>query len=207
MTWKKLVANKNVVGEPPSKAELDNLRSIVARSMKDVDAPGLSADARFVMAYDAARTLSLMIVSGMRTTARLRFSPRGNAAVRRAWRAEQTLAVARQSAALTRRRLPASTRRCGPVKWIGRRSNPRLLVFSQVPGTAAQRWSHLSYRSKIPTKKPGVFVTPGFEEPCFAAASRQAGQQQCGRASQAQRERSPPLETLRGERIRRLTGQ
>jgi hypothetical protein len=62
MSWEKLVANKNVVGEPPSKAELDNLRSIVARSMKDVAAPGLSADARFVMAYDAARTLSLMIV-------------------------------------------------------------------------------------------------------------------------------------------------
>jgi hypothetical protein len=62
MSWKKLIANKNVVHELPSKAELDNLRSIVARSMKDVEAPGLSADARFVMAYDAARTLSLMIV-------------------------------------------------------------------------------------------------------------------------------------------------
>lgn len=62
MSWKKLLDKKNVVREPPSKAELDNLRSIVARSMNDVAAPGLSADARFVMAYDAARTLSLMIV-------------------------------------------------------------------------------------------------------------------------------------------------
>ncbi|HUY88399.1 MAG TPA: hypothetical protein VMV10_06675 [Pirellulales bacterium] len=62
MTWKKLLANKNVSREPPSKAELDNLRSIVDRSMKDVAAPGLSADARFVLAYDAARTLSLMVV-------------------------------------------------------------------------------------------------------------------------------------------------
>src|SRR5436853_570914 len=62
MSWKRLLANKNVVREPPSKTELDNLRSIVARSMKDVAAPGLSADARFVMAYDAARTLSLMVV-------------------------------------------------------------------------------------------------------------------------------------------------
>jgi hypothetical protein len=61
MSWKKLLTNKNVAREPPSKVELDNLRSIVARSMKDVAAPGLSADARFVMAYDA-RTLSLMIV-------------------------------------------------------------------------------------------------------------------------------------------------
>lgn len=41
MSWKKLLANKNVVTEPPSKAELDNLRSIVDRSMKDVAAPGL----------------------------------------------------------------------------------------------------------------------------------------------------------------------
>jgi hypothetical protein len=30
--------------------------------LKDVTAPGLSADARFIMAYDAARTLSLLIV-------------------------------------------------------------------------------------------------------------------------------------------------
>ncbi|HEV3343043.1 MAG TPA: hypothetical protein VG125_21895 [Pirellulales bacterium] len=62
MTWKKLLANNHVTREQPSKAELDNLRSIVARSMKDVTASGLSADARFVMAYDAARTLSLMVV-------------------------------------------------------------------------------------------------------------------------------------------------
>jgi len=47
---------------PPSKEELDNLRAIVIRSLKDVAAIGLSADARFVMAYDAARTLSLIVV-------------------------------------------------------------------------------------------------------------------------------------------------
>jgi hypothetical protein len=47
---------------PPSKAELDNLRSIVARSLSDAAAANLSADAQFVMAYDAARTLSRMIV-------------------------------------------------------------------------------------------------------------------------------------------------
>ena len=62
MTWKKLLADKRVTRVTPSKAELDNLRSIVTRSMKDATAPGLSADARFIMAYDAARTLSLMIV-------------------------------------------------------------------------------------------------------------------------------------------------
>src|SRR5580693_1609123 len=62
MSWKKLLADKRVTRVAPSKAEPDNLRSIVARSLKDVAAPGLSADARFIMAYDAVRTLSLIVV-------------------------------------------------------------------------------------------------------------------------------------------------
>ncbi|HXR77859.1 MAG TPA: hypothetical protein VN737_17900 [Bryobacteraceae bacterium] len=62
MTWAKLLADNRVSRETPSKAELDNLRSIVTRCLSDVNASGLSADARFVMAYDAARTLSLIIV-------------------------------------------------------------------------------------------------------------------------------------------------
>lgn len=47
---------------PPTKAELDNLRSLVARSLSDVASLGLSTDMQFIVAYDAARTLSLMIV-------------------------------------------------------------------------------------------------------------------------------------------------
>jgi hypothetical protein len=62
MSWAKLLAANRVTALPSSKAELDNLRSIVARSLKDVESAGLSADARFTMAYDAARTLSLLIV-------------------------------------------------------------------------------------------------------------------------------------------------
>ncbi len=61
MSWTKLLG-RNVTAEPPTKTELDNLRSIVARSLQDAVATGLSSDARFVMAYDAARTLSLIIV-------------------------------------------------------------------------------------------------------------------------------------------------
>ena len=61
MSWAKLLG-RHVTAEPPSKAELDNLRSIVTRSLQDAVAAGLSADARFVMAYDAARTLSLILV-------------------------------------------------------------------------------------------------------------------------------------------------
>lgn len=62
MNWAKLLADNRVTALSCSKAELDNLRSIVARSLKDVQSAGLSADARFIMAYDAARTLSLLIV-------------------------------------------------------------------------------------------------------------------------------------------------
>ena len=47
MTWAKLLANNNVTRQPATRKELDNLRSIVSRSLKDVNAPGLSADARF----------------------------------------------------------------------------------------------------------------------------------------------------------------
>jgi hypothetical protein len=62
MSWAKLLRESRVTRVPPSKKELDNLRSIVARSLGDVTAPGLSTDARFIMASDAARTLSLIIV-------------------------------------------------------------------------------------------------------------------------------------------------
>ncbi len=69
MSWAKLLADNRVTALPPSKAELDNLRSIVARSLKDVTAVGLSADYRFVMAYDAARMLSLLVVRAARLSA------------------------------------------------------------------------------------------------------------------------------------------
>ena len=58
----KLLASNRVTQQPSAKAELDSLRSIVARCFSDVTAKGLSTDARFIMAYDAARTLSVMIV-------------------------------------------------------------------------------------------------------------------------------------------------
>jgi hypothetical protein len=62
MSWQKLLASNVVTKLPATKAELDNLRRIVTRCLSDVNAQGLSADARFIMAYDAARTLSAMIV-------------------------------------------------------------------------------------------------------------------------------------------------
>jgi hypothetical protein len=62
VTWRELLNKKCVSAEPTSKSELDNLRSIVSRSLVNVAVAGLAADIRFILAYDAARTLSLMIV-------------------------------------------------------------------------------------------------------------------------------------------------
>ena len=62
MSWPKLLADRTVTTTPTSREELANLRSIVTRSLRDLAVAGLSADARFIMAYDAARTLSLMVV-------------------------------------------------------------------------------------------------------------------------------------------------
>lgn len=51
-----------MTAEPASRSELDNLRSVVARCLSDVKATGLSHEQQFLIAYDAARTLALMVV-------------------------------------------------------------------------------------------------------------------------------------------------
>jgi hypothetical protein len=62
MSWRKLLEGGNVAAEPTSKPELDNLRSIVKRCQADAQVTALSDDARFVHAYDAVRSLSVMLV-------------------------------------------------------------------------------------------------------------------------------------------------
>jgi hypothetical protein len=62
VTWTELLNRKCVTADPTSKGEIDNLRSIVSRSLANVAVAGLSTDIRFILAYDGARTLSLMIV-------------------------------------------------------------------------------------------------------------------------------------------------
>jgi hypothetical protein len=62
MSWTKLLANNTVTALPPNKAEIEKLRALAARSLNDVTVPGLSTDMQFILAYDAARTLPLMIV-------------------------------------------------------------------------------------------------------------------------------------------------
>ena len=62
MSWTTLLSENRVEVLPSSKSELDGLRSIVSRCLSDINAVGLSDEQRFIIAYDAARTLSLMIV-------------------------------------------------------------------------------------------------------------------------------------------------
>ena len=46
MTFKKLLADKRVALEPPSKQELDELREVVATNLADAAVPGLSPQGR-----------------------------------------------------------------------------------------------------------------------------------------------------------------
>jgi hypothetical protein len=62
VTWTELLNRRIVTADPTSKGEIDNLRSIVSRSLANVAIAGLATDIRFILAYDAARTLSLMVV-------------------------------------------------------------------------------------------------------------------------------------------------
>ena len=61
MSWEELLADRAVTPLAATKQELDNLCSIVTRSVSDITASGLSADARFVIAYDAAQILAPIV--------------------------------------------------------------------------------------------------------------------------------------------------
>ncbi len=62
MTWKKLVAERRVAEESSSKDEIDSLRQLARRNLKDSAVEALSDDARFDCAYNAARTLATIVV-------------------------------------------------------------------------------------------------------------------------------------------------
>ena len=63
MTWNELLAEKRVETHATSKQELDDLRSAVARNLRDAAIPQLSADNRFGLAYEAALLLAKMAVA------------------------------------------------------------------------------------------------------------------------------------------------
>lgn len=61
-TWAKLLAEKRVAAEPATKQEIDDLRAVVARSLRDSKAINLSADGKFGFAYNAVRSLATMAI-------------------------------------------------------------------------------------------------------------------------------------------------
>src|ERR1700722_1957821 len=71
-TWQQWLAKGDVKIHQTSKQELDNLRALIARDLKDAAIAGLSADRRFATAYNAALQSAKMAAScaGYRITAR-----------------------------------------------------------------------------------------------------------------------------------------
>jgi hypothetical protein len=62
MTWSELEKQKRVAKEPTTKSEIDELRALAGRNLKDAAVPQLSSDGRFSMAYNAARTLATVAI-------------------------------------------------------------------------------------------------------------------------------------------------
>jgi hypothetical protein len=58
MTWNELEQQRRVAREATSKQELELLRALAQRNLNDASHANLSADGKFSMVYDAARTLA-----------------------------------------------------------------------------------------------------------------------------------------------------
>ena len=72
MTWQQLLKSKRIQPHTTSKVEIDNLRVLIDRDLKDAALTGLSADRKFATAYNAVLQLAKVVVScaGYRVTAR-----------------------------------------------------------------------------------------------------------------------------------------
>lgn len=63
MSWRNLLANRTVQSHKTGKQEIENLRELVSRDLKDAGIEGLSADRRFATAYNAVLQLSKMAIA------------------------------------------------------------------------------------------------------------------------------------------------
>jgi hypothetical protein len=63
MSWRQLLANQRVRKHATTRQELDNLRLLIARDLKDAALPGLSADRTFATAYNAALQVAKMALA------------------------------------------------------------------------------------------------------------------------------------------------
>ncbi len=63
MTWQDLLNEGRIEKHTTSRAELDELRAVVARDLADADVDRLSADRRFATAYNAALQSAKMVIA------------------------------------------------------------------------------------------------------------------------------------------------
>src|SRR4051794_27433886 len=63
MSWQNLLANGSVQTHTTSRQEIENLRELVNRDLKDAEIVGLSDDRRFATAYNAVLQLSKMAIA------------------------------------------------------------------------------------------------------------------------------------------------
>jgi hypothetical protein len=72
MTWQELLAANRAKPHKTSRQEIEALRAVVARDLKDAEIDGLSEDRRFTTAYNAALQLATMVIActGYRVSAR-----------------------------------------------------------------------------------------------------------------------------------------
>jgi hypothetical protein len=72
MTWQNLVATNRAKPHKTSRQEIDGLRAVVERDLKDATIAGLSDDRRFATAYNAVLQLATMAIAcaGYRVSAK-----------------------------------------------------------------------------------------------------------------------------------------
>jgi len=72
MNWQQLLKTNRAQRHKTSKQELDGLRAVAERDLKDASLPGLSEDRRFATAYNCVLQLATMAVAcaGYRVTAK-----------------------------------------------------------------------------------------------------------------------------------------
>ncbi len=63
MTWNELLSNRLVHRHATSRNELENLRALVVRDLRDAELTGLSHDRQFAIAYNAVFLLTTMVVA------------------------------------------------------------------------------------------------------------------------------------------------
>lgn len=63
MSWTGLLANGTVKNHTTDRREIESLRELIERDLKDADLKGLSADRKFATAYNAALQLCKMAIA------------------------------------------------------------------------------------------------------------------------------------------------